>query len=151
MGPTSPLKQLTIARIGPNHVIVMALEELVQKEPFLTVIEVGCGATGHVPNQIGRASVGKLLHLFHEAGNEIKGGLHRGERFEHFHHVDIILGGVEPDPGHLVFTGADILVKGLMHVPEKGDLERFVGHDGNSSTGKGAGIKGKAGAGPRPE
>ena len=100
------LIQLVVAREGPDHLVRMDHEEVV--EQIVHVV----GRPGRRPATATRArcvvfvpllGVGQQLH--EQAGHQIDRGLELGNLLELHGHAPIILGAVQADPGHRVFAG----------------------------------------------
>jgi hypothetical protein len=75
-------------------------------------------ADGEMP--IPGAIVGKGLHLHEERGHEVEGHPHAGELLQDRNHAVVVLDRMQSYPGEDVLAGGEILVIGLMHVPENG-------------------------------
>ena len=118
--PATLLEQLVVAPVRPDHLVRMDHEEVVQ-EVVRVVFRQAVG------RQAGNAQVGVLVavigvgrQLRQQTGHEVDRGVHLGHFAEQHRHSPVVLGSVQPDPRHGVFTGNVVGIVRLMLVPEKG-------------------------------
>ena len=71
---------------------------------------------------IARAIRGKGLELRDERRHQVEGDMHAGELLEHGDHAPVVLDRVHPHPGQDVLAGGEVLVVGLVHVPQQRQL-----------------------------
>ena len=122
-GPVAaaPCEQFGVARKRIDHARPMRVEELLDTEHAFLVGE----PIGRLEPDLEMAIAGiiarKRLDLHEQRGNQIEGQPDGGELLQERHHAPVVLGGVQTDPRQNMLTCDQVLIKGLMHVPEEGD------------------------------
>ena len=70
---------------------------------------------------VARLGVGQQLHQ--QAGHQVDRGVQLGHLLEQHGHAPVVLGAVQPDPGHGVLAGHVVGVVRLVLMPEEGQRD----------------------------
>ena len=85
-------------------------------------LQIGGRLEAQLEIPIARAARGKRLELHEQRRHEVERHLDVGKLPQERHHAVVVLQGVQPDPRQDVLARGQVLVKGLVHVPEDRDL-----------------------------
>ena len=111
--------QLAIARIAPNHVHRVRLEQILQREAPLGRRQLRRRLGHQVKKRIVRVARDVILDLCHQRRNQVEVLVDVGKLVQQFHHPVVVLEGVQPDPGKAILAGDHVFVERLVHVPEQ--------------------------------
>ena len=68
------------------------------------------------------AVLGERLDLRDQRRHQVEGDAEPREFLEHGDHAPVVLDGVQPHPRQDVLAGGEVLVIGLVHVPQQREL-----------------------------
>jgi hypothetical protein len=103
------------------------VHEEIGENKFLVVgRQIGGGFQRQLEKRVLDAGIlGVFPELIYKGRGEVESLADLGEFGQQGRHVVISLGGVQPDPGERVAAGQFILIRRLVHVPNKGDRDRL--------------------------
>ena len=119
-------QQLRVARIRVDHPRALRVEELHDAERALVLRQRVRGLESDLEMAIARLLVGERFELHEQRRHQVEGGFDRGELAQQRDHPPVILDGVEPHPGKHVLPRRQVLVKRLVHVPQKCDARHTM-------------------------
>ena len=71
---------------------------------------------------------GILLKLGNKRRDEVEGGVKFGKVLQHGNHSIVVLHGMEPDPGHRINAFDQVLIEGLVHMPQEHETGLPLAH-----------------------
>ena len=111
------------ARIAVDHAAGIGHEEIAQDEGAFFVGEGFGGFQGDVEERVIGLAARVLFHLHHHGGHQVEGLLDLREFLEDFDHAVVVFEGVHAGPREAVFARGQVLVEGLVHVPEEAEVD----------------------------
>ena len=126
-----------ITRVRPDHRVRIGHEEIVEQVAGLALIQAVDRAARAAQMGVGRAR-GVGFELREQAWHEVDRAAELGNFFQVQRHPQVVLGGVQPDPGHGVFARDIVGVIRLMLVPHERQRNRlhqspFIAYEGGRS------------------
>ncbi len=100
----------------------LRVKEVVDDETALFAGQLGGRFEPELQMAIPRAASREGFQLKEQRRNQIEGEFDPWKFVEERHHPVVVLEGMQADPRQDVLTGREILVVGLVHVPENGDF-----------------------------
>ena len=122
-----PGGQLQVARAGLYAQETRRLAGPVDQEPALLVAQVPRGPAGEVEEEVLVVAAGVVLDLGQQRGHQVEGLADARVVVQEGGHLVVVLGRPQPHPGQQVGLGEVVLVVGLVHVPDQGEMERSHG------------------------
>ncbi len=95
------------------------MEEVLQSEAAVFERQLRGGLGGQVKQWIAGRSSRVILNLPDQRRHEVEILVNAGELIQQLHHAVVIFERVHTHPRHSIFPGHQVLVEGLMHVPEE--------------------------------
>ncbi len=120
---SEPLQQLPVARIPPNHVRVIRLKKILQRELPLFLRQILGRLGRYVQKRILRRPRNVILNLRDQRRHQIEVLVYIGKLLQQLHHAVIILQTVQAYPGHAILAGHQILIERLVLMPEKDETQ----------------------------
>ena len=87
--------------------------------------ELGGRLEGVLPVTSATVARGVVLQLLHQRRDQVEGLVEGRVAGQDLHHVQVVLEGVQPRPGHLEGPGTRRPVVRLVHVPDEGYVQRL--------------------------
>ena len=115
--------QLAIARIPVDHPRQIRLKEILQYERLFALGEILGWFERCAQKRIVRVPGCIILNLHHHGRHQIESLVNGGEILQHFHHAVVILQTVHAGPREFILAGNQILIKRLVHVPDKAEVD----------------------------
>ena len=113
------LVQLAVSRVAIDHPLHIGLKEVAQNELAFAVRQAHCVFVSAAQEGIDRHPARILVQLHEHRRHQVKSLMHLRKIFKYLDHAVVVLERVQAGPGQLVFTRYQILVKGLVHVPDE--------------------------------
>ena len=123
------LPELAVAGIAADHALAVGLEQIAEGEAAFLWVELGGGLGGHIPEGILEEPGAVVLDLRDQRGHDVEVLVNAGELLQQFDHAVVVLEGVQTHPRQAIFTADQVLVKGLVHVPQKEKSDTTLRHD----------------------
>ena len=118
--------QLAVARVAVDHALRIGVEGMLQQEGALRVGQVLGRLEGRLEERVHGLARGVLRHLRHHRRHQVEGLPDFRKLLQNPRHAVVILEGVHARPRQLVLAGSQVLVEGLVHVPQKAQMN--AGH-----------------------
>lgn len=128
------VEELGVARVAPDEVTCVGLEEVFKREDALGFGEIGGRFGDNIVESVFGGAAGVIADLLQQRRDKIEGLLYAGELVEQLHHAVVILQGMHADPREAVFAGGEVLIERLMHVPQKAESQ--YGHTASILSGE---------------
>ncbi len=116
-------EQLMVSRIGTDHGRPIGGEEMPDHKRFFFQREVRRRSLGVFEKQIEDRTGSDLLQLEEQRRGKVEGGVHLRKLLEQIGHIIVGFGRMQAHPGHTGRCGQRVRVIGLVHVPEKTDVD----------------------------
>ncbi len=129
------LPQLPVARIPTDQVRRVGLKKILQGKLSLLQRQVLCRLGGHLKKRILRRPRNVVLNLNDQRRHQIEVLVNIGKLIQQLHHAVVVLEGMQAHPRQAILARHQILVKGLVLVPEKDETQGGHGWKSQSSMG----------------
>ncbi len=117
--PATAREKLGVPRIHVNHPLALRLEEVIEDELDVGRAQIDGRLEAQLEVPVARMAGGKRLELHEHRRHEVEGDLDVGKLLQKRHRPVVVLQRVQPDPRQDVLVGGQVLLKGLVHVPDE--------------------------------
>src|SRR5580765_7226531 len=100
---------------------VIGLKQICKREQHVLLSELAGWLCYQISPGVFRLLGYIVLYLHYQRRHQIEILMDTRELIQKLHHAVVILERMHPDPGKSVFTCNQVLVKGLVHVPEENE------------------------------
>ncbi len=115
--------QLAVSRIAINHVVRIGMKRVLEKKTLLGLGQILGRLEYGLEKRLDGDAARVLIHLHHHGWHQVEGLMHLREFLQDFHHAVVVFHGVQARPGEMVLSRDQVLVEGLMHVPQEAEVD----------------------------
>jgi hypothetical protein len=118
-------EEFAVPGIGVDHPRPVCVKELADAEGAFVGREQFRRLHAELQMAVPRFLTSERLQLDEQRGNQVERDPHRGMVPQERHHAPVVFDGVHPDPRQHMLPRQQVLIEGLVHVPQN----RNAGHN----------------------
>jgi len=120
--PLPRVEQLAVAGIAIDQALRIGIKGVAEEEGAIGIAQILGGLERGLQKGIDGLTGGVLGDLGHHRRHQVECLPDFGKLLQHANHAVVILERVHARPGQFVFAGDQVLVEGLVHVPEEAQV-----------------------------
>ena len=120
--PQPGVQQFAVAGIAIDHALRVGIEGMAEQECAIGVAQLLGGFESELKERIDGVAGSVLGHLRHHGRHQVEGLTDLGKLLQHLHHAVVVLQRVHACPGEFVLAGNQVLIEGLVHVPQEAQV-----------------------------